>query len=37
MLANAALDARDEARETNTWIANQCLTDFPAGTICGMG
>jgi parallel beta-helix repeat protein len=31
MFGNGVLDARDEARESNTWIANQCATDFPAG------
>jgi hypothetical protein len=30
-------DARDDARAWNTWIGNQCLTDFPDGTICGLG
>jgi hypothetical protein len=28
-------DARDNARASNTWIGNDCLTDFPDGTICG--
>ena len=37
MFGNAVFDAVDEARATNTWVANQCLTDFPAGTICGIG
>ena len=37
MFGNGVFDARDEARESNTWIGNQCLTDFPAGTICGVG
>ena len=36
MLDNAAFDARDDAREANTWTANLCVTDFPAGTICGI-
>jgi parallel beta-helix repeat protein len=36
------VDARDgdDPNRTmllNTWVGNQCLTDFPAGTICGMG
>jgi parallel beta-helix repeat protein len=29
-------DARDDNRTTNTWIATDCVTDFPAGTICGV-
>jgi parallel beta-helix repeat protein len=37
MLGNATLDARDDARASNTWTANHCFTDFPAGTICGAG
>jgi parallel beta-helix repeat protein len=37
MLGNGVLDARDENRAANTWSANHCLTDFPAGTICGVG
>jgi parallel beta-helix repeat protein len=37
MLGNATLDARDDARALNTWIGNVCMTDFPAGTICGIG
>jgi parallel beta-helix repeat protein len=31
MFGNAILDARDR----NLWNANQCVTDFPAGSICG--
>jgi len=31
------VDARDDAREFNLWRGNVCLTDFPAGTICGIG
>ena len=31
MFGNAILDARDR----NIWNANQCVTDFPAGSICG--
>ena len=31
------VDARDDAREFNVWRGNVCLTDFPAGTICGIG
>jgi parallel beta-helix repeat protein len=37
MSGNGVFDARDEARESNTWIGNLCLTDFPTGTICGVG
>ncbi len=44
MLENGTRDARDQTRslipdpsEWNTWIGNECLTDFPAGTICGIG
>ena len=36
MFDNAWLDARDDNRAANTWIANQCVTDSPAGTICGV-
>ena len=35
MFGNAILDARDDARDRNRWNANQCVTDFPAGSICG--
>ena len=35
MFGNAILDARDDARDRNIWNANQCVTDFPAGSICG--
>jgi len=35
MFGNAILDARDDARDRNLWSANQCVTDFPAGSICG--
>jgi nitrous oxidase accessory protein NosD len=34
MLANSVFDARDDARASNTWLANECVTDFPAGSIC---
>jgi nitrous oxidase accessory protein NosD len=37
MVGNAEFDARDDARELNTWTGNQCVTDSPAGTICGIG
>ena len=37
MFANAGADGRDENRPANTWTANACATDFPAGTICGVG
>jgi Right handed beta helix region len=37
MLGNGVFDARDDNRAANTWIANQCVNDFPAGTICGVG
>jgi parallel beta-helix repeat protein len=36
MSANGAFDARDDNRATNTWIATDCETDSPAGTICGV-
>jgi hypothetical protein len=35
MFENAIHDAHDS--DSNTWIANQCVTDFPFGTICGVG
>jgi len=31
------VDARDDARAFNVWRGNVCLTDIPAGTICGIG
>ena len=39
MLANSAfdntdVDARDDNRSANVWLATKCLTDAPAGTIC---
>jgi parallel beta-helix repeat protein len=37
MLANSVFDARDDNRAANTWVANQCLTDYPAGSICDVG
>ena len=37
MLGNGVLDARDDNRAANTWIANQCSSDYPAGTICTTG
>ena len=37
MFGNAVYDARDDNRAANAWSANQCLTDFPVGTICGVG
>jgi parallel beta-helix repeat protein len=37
MSANTVRDAIDENRPANTWTANACLTDSPAGTICGVG
>jgi parallel beta-helix repeat protein len=37
MFGNGVFDARDDNRAANSWIANQCQTDFPAGTICGVG
>ena len=37
MFGNAIHDAHDDARPANTWSGNQCATDFPAGTICGVG
>jgi parallel beta-helix repeat protein len=36
LLGNGDVDARDDARESNTWIANECMTDSPVGTICGV-
>jgi parallel beta-helix repeat protein len=33
-LDNADVDARDENRSANDWVATKCLTDAPAGTIC---
>ncbi|WP_176731841.1 right-handed parallel beta-helix repeat-containing protein [Micromonospora rhizosphaerae] len=35
MFGNGVLDARDDNRTANTWVGNQCLTDYPEGTICG--
>jgi parallel beta-helix repeat protein len=37
MFGNAVYDARDDNRAANAWSANECLTDFPVGTICGVG
>jgi nitrous oxidase accessory protein NosD len=38
MHGNVLFDARDlNAPSSNRWIDNDCLTDFPAGTICGLG
>ena len=34
MFGNGLVDARDQARDRNTWIANRCSTDSPDGTIC---
>jgi parallel beta-helix repeat protein len=31
------VDARDDLRASNTWTGNACVTDIPAGTICGVG
>ena len=39
MLGNGIIngvDARDDARASNLWRGNICLTDVPAGTICGI-
>jgi len=42
MLGNGAnptsggVDARDLLRESNRWTGNECLTDLPVGTICGI-
>jgi hypothetical protein len=30
-------DARDLNNPMNVWINNDCDTDIPAGTICGVG
>ena len=35
MLGNGVADARDDNRMANTWVGNACVTDLPAGTICG--
>jgi parallel beta-helix repeat protein len=35
MFLNVEFDARDDNRPANTWTSNHCVTDFPAGTICG--
>lgn len=37
MLDNSVFDARDDLRALNTWTDNHCVTDFPPGTICGVG
>lgn len=37
MFGNGVYDARDDNRTANAWSANDCLTDFPVGTICGIG
>jgi parallel beta-helix repeat protein len=37
MLGNAEFDARDLAYPANSWLANVCVTDWPAGAICGIG
>ncbi len=36
MFDNVEFDARDDRRPANRWIRNQCRTDFPPGTICGV-
>jgi parallel beta-helix repeat protein len=36
MFDNVEFDARDDKRTANRWIRNQCRTDFPTGTICGV-
>jgi parallel beta-helix repeat protein len=36
LMHNGEHDAHDENRSTNTWTDNQCETDSPAGTICGV-
>lgn len=30
-------DANDGSTPINVWIANDCLSDFPQGAICGVG
>jgi nitrous oxidase accessory protein NosD len=35
--STGGVDARDDARDFNVWRGNVCLTDLPAGTICGFG
>ncbi|RLP94540.1 hypothetical protein, partial [Micromonospora sp. CV4] len=37
MLDNVAFDAIDVSWPANTWTANQCVKDYPAGMICGVG
>src|SRR6266511_479446 len=37
MFGNGIYDARDDNRAENTWVADQCGTDYPAGTICAIG
>jgi len=37
MFGNGVLDARDDNRSENGWVANQCSSDYPAGTICTTG
>ena len=32
--ANGDVDARDDNRAANLWLATHCKTDIPAGTIC---
>jgi parallel beta-helix repeat protein len=34
MFGNGVFDARDDTGGANAWLANQCATDSPAGTIC---
>jgi hypothetical protein len=36
MNLNVGFDALDDNRPANTWTGNHCVTDFPAGTICGV-
>jgi parallel beta-helix repeat protein len=37
VMTNPKVDARDDNRPHNTWSGNQCATDSPDGTICGIG
>ena len=37
MFDNVTLDAGDGSWPANKWTANQCVKDYPAGMICGVG
>ena len=36
LMHNGEHDAHDDNWPANSWVHNQCETDFPTGTICGM-